>query len=335
MRCRCSNNIRRTRPARHQALLARRRRFGWSGTLRALAVVITLVIGVCVVLTSCVFARHHSAPTSPLPAPSPSTRHTTGSAPPPETTTAPGSIPSGAATALGAEFTKLENKLHASMGVVISAVGANPKQLVFGDWVTGPAWSTMKVPVTITALGEENPPTVTDSMRAAITESDNAAAESIWEKLGDPVTAAHKVEAVLSKYGDSTTVEWRKLRPEFTAFGQSIWSLTNQARFTAAAVCDSGGAPIFTLMGQVEDDQRWGLGTIPNTRFKGGWGPSPTGSYLVRQLGVLKMPTGLTAVAVATQPASGSFNDGTQELTEVSQWLTSHMAELPTGQCDH
>jgi hypothetical protein len=47
------------------------------------------------------------------------------------------------------------------------------------------------------------------------------------------------------------------------------------------------------------------------------------------------MPTGLTAVAVATEPASGSLNDGTQELTEVSKWLTSHMAELPTGQCDH
>jgi hypothetical protein len=221
------------------------------------------------------------------------------------------------------------------MGIAISAVGANPKQLVFGDWTSGPAWSTSKVPLTITALREENPPTVTDSMRAAITESDNAAAESIWEGLGDPVKAAHKIEAVLAKYGDPTTVEWRRLRPPFTAFGQTIWSLTNQARFTAAAVCDSGNAPIFTLMGQVESGQSWGLGIIADTRFKGGWGPSPTGSYLVRQLGVLKTPTGLTAVAVATEPASGSFSDGTQELTEVAKWLTSHVTELPAGQCDH
>ncbi|MGH7042027.1 MAG: hypothetical protein ACREFY_07845 [Acetobacteraceae bacterium] len=228
----------------------------------------------------------------------------------------------------------MENKLHAEMGIVISPVGANPRQLVLGDWASGPAWSTMKVPLTITALGEEHPPTVTGSIRATITESDNAAAESIWEHLGDPVTAAHKVEAILRKYGDPTTVEWRKLRPEFTAFGQTIWSLTNEARFTAAAVCDSANAPIFALMGQVENDQRWGLGVIPDTRFKGGWGPSPTGSYLVRQLGVLKMPTGLTAIALATQPASGSFTDGTQELTEVSKWLTSHIAELPAGQCD-
>jgi hypothetical protein len=193
----------------------------------------------------------------------------------------------------------------------------------------------MKVPLIITALGEEHPPAITESMRAAIIESGNAAAESIWEKLGDPVTAAHKVEEVLSKYGDPTTVQWRKVRPEFTAFGQTIWSLTNQARFTAAAVCDTANAPVFTLMGQVATDQRWGLGLIPNTRFKGGWGPSPTGSYLVRQLGVLKMPTGLTAVAVATQPASGLFADGTEELTEASKWLTQHLAALPVGRCDH
>lgn len=130
-------------------------------------------------------------------------------------------------------------------------------------------------------------------------------------------------------------MEWRKLRPQFTAFGQTIWALTDQARFTASAVCDSSNAPVFTLMGQVESDQRWGLGAIPDTRFKGGWGPSPTGSYLVRQLGVLKTPSGLTTVAVVTQPASGSFNDGTNELTEVSKWLNSHMPELPAGQCNH
>ena len=247
----------------------------------------------------------------------------------------PGPAPSTAATALATEFNALASKLHATMGIVISPVGTHPKQLAFGDWTSGPAWSTSKVPLTLAALSEQKPPIVTAAIRAAITESDNAAAESIWEQLGDPVTAAHKVEAVLRKYGDPTTVEWRRLRPPFTAFGQTIWSLTNQARFTAAAVCDSSNAPIFTLMGQVESGQSWGLGVIPDTRFKGGWGPSPTGNYLVRQLGVLKTPTGLIAVALATEPASGSFNDGTEELTEVSKWLTSHIAELPTGQCDH
>jgi hypothetical protein len=317
-----------------QMIAVKQRYLGRSSAMGALAFAVTLVMG-GVVLTSCAFAQHHSDPTPTSSAPTTSTRHTTVSTPLPPTTPASGPAPSTPATALGEGFTKLESTLHAKMGIVISAVGANPKQLVFGDWTTGPAWSTSKVPLTIAALREEHPPTVTDWMRAAITKSDNAAAESIWEKLGDPVAAAHKVEAVLRQYGDPTTVEWRKLRPEFTAFGQTIWSLSNQARFTAAAVCDSGNAPIFALMGQVEDGQSWGLGVIPDTQFKGGWGPSTAGSYLVRQLGVLKTPAGLTAVAVATEPASGSFNDGANELTEVAKWLMTHGAELPAGQCDH
>ena len=265
--------------------------------------VLTLVVTACLVLSSCASSEHHSDPASPSPAPTPSVRHT-GVAPA-ATTTAPQSPSADADKSLAAEFTTLENKLNATIGLVISAVGASPTQLVFGDWTSGPAWSTSKVPLTIAALREENPPTVTDLMRAAITESDNAAAESIWAGLGDPVPAAHKIEAVLAQYGDPTTVEWQRKRPPFTAFGQTVWSLTNQARFTAGAVCDSGNAPIFTLMGQVESDQSWGLGVIPDTRFKGGWGPSPTGNYLVRQLGVLKTPTGLTAVAVATEPSIG------------------------------
>jgi len=301
---------------------------------RSVAGVLTLVMAVCLVLTSCASSDHRSAPASPSPTPNPSVRHTTvAPRPAATTTTAPQSPAADADKSLAAEFSNLESKLNAKMGVVISAVGSNPKQLVFGDWSSGPAWSTSKVPLTIAALREQNPPT--DLMRAAITESDNAAAESIWAGLGDPVPAAHKMEAVLSQYGDPTTVEWQRKRPPFTAFGQTIWSLTNQARFTAGAVCDSGNASIFKLMGQVESGQSWGLGVIPDTRFKGGWGPSPTGNYLVRQLGVLKTPTGFTAVAVATEPTSGSFSDGTQQLTEVAKWLDSHLTELPTGQCDH
>ena len=165
--------------------------------------------------------------------------------------------------ALAAEFAELETRLHASMGLVVSAVGANPRQLVLGEWATGPAWSTMKVPLIIAALGEEHPPVITDSMRAAITESDNAAAESIWEKLGDPVAAAHKVEGVLNKYGDPTTVQWRKLRPQFTAFGQTIWSLTNQARFAAGAVCDTGQCTRLPADGSSGDRSALGPGAYP------------------------------------------------------------------------
>jgi len=293
---------------------------------------VTLVVTVNLVLTSCASSENHSGPAPSSPASTASVRHT-AAATPQATTTAPAPPAADAGKSLAAEFTTLEKELNAKIGVVISSVGANATQLVLGDWTSGPAWSTSKVPLTMAALREKNPPT--GLMRAAITESDNAAAESIWAGLGDPVPAAHKMEAVLAQYGDPTIVESQRTRPPFTAFGQTDWSLINQARFTAGAVCDSANKDIFTLMGQVEGGQSWGLGVIPGTRFKGGWGPSPAGNYLVRQLGVVKTPTGLTAVAVATEPASGSFNDGTQELTEVAKWLISKVTELPTGQCDH
>jgi hypothetical protein len=240
-----------------------------------------------------------------------------------------------ASTALAADFAQLEANLHITAGVAVSAVGAERGPMTLGEWQSGPAWSTIKVPLVIAALREEKPPRVTDAMVAAITESNNAAAESIWASLGDPVTAAHKVDEVLRRTGDPTAVQSQKVRPEFSAFGQTDWPLIEQVRFTSVAVCEDANAPIFALMGDVQADQRWGLGTVPGSQFKGGWGPSPTGSYLVRQMGVLTTPNGMIAVALAAQPASGKFDDGTAALTEVAAWLTTHLSALPAGECNH
>ncbi len=248
-------------------------------------------------------------------------------------TAPPSQAASNDPAALTADFAQLENRLHAKMGLVVSAVGSGTPPRAWGDWQEGPAWSTIKVPLVIAAYRQATPPQVSDSMKAAITESDNAAAESLWAQLGDPPAAAQQVQQVLQEAGDPTAVESRRLRPEFTAFGQTIWSLTNQIRFTAMAFCNSANGPIFKLMGQVEPSQTWGIGGIPGSEFKGGWGPSPSGKYLVRQIGVLPAPGGNIAVAAAAEPESGSFNDGIQDLVEVAKWLTTHIAALPAGQC--
>ena len=242
------------------------------------------------------------------------------------------SEPSGPA-ALAADLARLESTLHAQTGIAVSAVGKDQDPTVWGDLLSGPAWSTIKVPLILAAYRAGRPPRVTDEMTAAITESDNAAAESIWSSLGDPATAAHQVDTVLSGAGDPTSVESRRVRPEFSAFGQTEWPLTDQVRFLSAAWCDTANEPIFALMGHVEADQSWGIGTIGGTRFKGGWGPSPTGRYLVRQMGVLATPDGLAAVALAVQPDSGRFEDGVADLTQIAGWLRSHAAKLPAGQC--
>ena len=218
-------------------------------------------------------------------------------------------------SALAADFARLQTQLHAVVGIAVSAVGDGQTPMTLGEWQNGPAWSTIKVPLIIAALREEQPPKVTDAMAAAITGSDNAAAESIWASLGDPVTAARKVDAVLRQAGDPTTVQPKRVR------------------FISVSVCDNANAPVFALMGQVQSDQGWGIGTLPSSRFKGGWGPSPTGSYLVRQMGVLAAPSGMIAVALAAQPASGKFDDGVAALTEMASWLTVHLSALPAGHC--
>ena len=233
--------------------------------------------------------------------------------------------------ALRASFDEFSGKVPATVGIAIAAAD---EVYSLGSWATGVAWSTIKVPLAIAALREEGSSQITDAMRAAITESDNAAAESIWASLGTPVIAAHKVEQILQETGDNhTVVQSEKVRPEFTAFGQTDWPLTEQARFLAVAACDDRNTPILDLMGQVEAGQSWGIGTIPGTRFKGGWGPSLSGSYLVRQIGLLETDNRAVSVAIAAQPDSGSFDDGVGDLNEVTNWLTEHMAELPAGQC--
>lgn len=230
---------------------------------------------------------------------------------------------------LAAEFAELAHRVNATMGLAVAAVGGNEPASSYGDWQQGPAWSTIKVPLVIAAYRQQH--AVNARMKAAITESDNAAAESLWQQLGEPASAAAKVQQILQETGDPTNVESRKLRPEFTAFGQTIWSLADQVHFTAKAFCDKRNEPIFALMGLIDPQQSWGIGALPGAQFKGGWGPSPSGEYLVRQLGVVN--AGRLAVVIAAEPASGSFDDGKRALDEATAWLATRFARLPAGQC--
>jgi hypothetical protein len=238
---------------------------------------------------------------------------------------------------LAGEFANFQNGLHARVGVVVRAVGtASVAPIALGglNFADQPAWSTIKVPLVIASMRQHSSAQPTTSMVRAITESDNAAAEAIWEGLGDPATAAADVGKVLHEVGDPTVVESRKLRPEYTAFGQTDWSLNNQAMFLAAAACDPRDRPVMDLMGQVTGDQRWGLGALPDAKIKGGWGPAPSGRYLVRQIAVVPAgQRGLMVVAMAAEPDSGSFADGTQILTQIGQWLHARLDPLPAAKC--
>ncbi|WP_239476693.1 class A beta-lactamase-related serine hydrolase [Nocardia arizonensis] len=233
---------------------------------------------------------------------------------------------------LAAGFQELQGTLRGHYGMAIMPVGGT-KMVTFGDWTTGPAWSTMKVPLTIAAI-RGGASTGGDAATAAITESDNAAADVLWQALGSGQTAAAAVEAVLRDGGDAeTVVPATRVRAEHSAFGQAQWSLAEQVRFASRLPCMVQSAPVIKLMEQIVPSHRWGLGAFSGAEFKGGWGPDTSGKYLVRQFGLISTPSGQIAIAFAAQPDSGAFSDGMNALDKMASLISEHLGELAAGKC--
>jgi hypothetical protein len=240
-----------------------------------------------------------------------------------------------------ASFRRLERDLGGTSALALSAVGLDPVVVEVGTLREGVAWSTIKVPIAmaVETRAEGRPSAAEQSLLTrAITASDNAAAEALWSALGPPSAAAAAVGSVLASTGDtSTQVETRVLRPGFTSFGQTRWSLAAQQRFIAGLPCLPNSQPVLSLMQQVEPDQRWGLGVLgAHTQFKGGWGPEPDGRYLVRQMGIVRLANGRPlAASIATMSAAGSFETGAANLTRIAQWLTAHVDArmVPPSDC--
>lgn len=241
--------------------------------------------------------------------------------------------PSSPASAepLQASFAQLAGTIPATIGIAYAPVGQNAAGTL-GTLQNGVAWSTIKVPLSIAAI-HANVPNAQDLAAKAVTASDNDAAEKLWSELGPAPQAAQQVQAVLRAGGDNgTAVESRRLRPEFSAFGQTQWPLARQAVFAAHLPCLGVAAPVYRLMNNTVTDQRWGLASL-GVPTKGGWGPGPSGGYLVRQFGVVRGPHGDIGVALAAEPNNGSFDAGVAALNQMTQWLSANAAALPGGHC--
>lgn len=234
---------------------------------------------------------------------------------------------------LAADFVELERAQKGELGLAIMPVGGE-RLVGMGKWTTGPAWSTMKVPLVV-AAERKSPGEQTYATSAAITASDNSAADSLWSNLGTPRAAADAVQAVLREGGDDTTVVQEKpVRSGYSAFGQSEWSLADQVRFASRLPCLPGADTVIELMGSVNASQQWGLGSVfAEADFKGGWGPDPDGAYLVRQFGLVPVTGGMIAVALAAQPDSGTFSDGMNLLDKMAGLISQHLGEFTGGSC--
>lgn len=235
-------------------------------------------------------------------------------------------------TALAASFDRFRQQLGSEVGFAYAPVGASDAVHVMGRLYSGPAWSTIKIPLSI-ALMRQLGGRVTSEMRSAVTASDNEAAQSVWQQLGDPSIAAVKVRDVLASTGDSTTeVQSAVVREGFSAFGQTEWSLAAQVRFLTEAACVDDYNPVIDMMGQIVSGQRWGLGAIDGAQFKGGWGPRLDGGYLVRQYGLLPAKGGRVAVAIAVETTE-DFSGATADLDHVAGWIADNLETLEGGIC--
>jgi len=232
-------------------------------------------------------------------------------------------------------FRELEASLGGQVGLSISGLGQAEGRR-FGSLSGGVAWSTIKVPLAQAALDAGR--ASEGDVSAAITASDNTAAERLWASLGSGRRAAAAVQAVLAGNGDSSTVvNPVRTRPGFSAFGQTEWTLDAQRAFISSYVCSHRGSRITSLMGQVVPGQQWGLGAVGREAgYKGGWGPAPSGPYLVRQMGWIRLGGGRTAaVAMAVIAPSGTYEAGAQALSRVAEWLTANVSgrDLGGGGC--
>ncbi len=224
-------------------------------------------------------------------------------------------------------FDELARTVPATIGIAIARPGRSEVRSL-GRWSAGVAWSTIKVPLAIAALRS-------DRSRAqglvvkAITESDNSAAEALWSQLGEPFEAARQVQGIIAESGDTDTlVQSQRIRPGFTAFGQTQWTLGRQARFAAQLPSISGADAVVDLMRDLVAGQRWGL-AAKGLAAKGGWGPGrPANTYLVRQFGVLPTDSGHLGVALAAEARDGVFETGVDALNGMSDWLDGHLPEL-------
>ncbi len=233
-------------------------------------------------------------------------------------------------------FDTLARRLGGEVGLTVGVPGAADAEQL-GTLSSGAAWSTIKVPIAAKVLEQAGGPDGLSSgqersIAAALTASDNAAADELFASLGSDEQAAAATGEVLSEAGDTTTAVSARGRDGFSPYGQTEWSLSEQHRFMArlAGGCVAGGATseyLLSLMGEVVPDQRWGAGSAGagSARFKGGWGPGTDGRYLVRQMGVLEVDGGEVVVTLAAIAPDGGFASGTQTLTELATWVTENV----------
>lgn len=224
------------------------------------------------------------------------------------------------------------DRIAANYGNVGIAVSDGTTTVAAGRTAPETAWSTSKVPVLIAAhrAGLIGPDVVT----SAITYSNNEAAQSAWDALGGGAQAAQAAQQVLAEAGDTTTqVQSQVTRPEFSAFGQTQWSVGDQAAFMAKLRCVNGAEPILSAMSTPDPAQSYGLRNLEGAALKGGWGPDTAGGYDVRQMGLATIGGREVAVALIASAPDGQYASAQPILSGMAVDLSKADVAWPTPAC--
>lgn len=242
---------------------------------------------------------------------------------------------------------ELEGQISGAIGVAFAPLGSTPPEQL-GSLTEGHAWSSFKVPITVTLMEQQDDSLNSEQQSlaiSAITASDNEAAAALFQDLEDSTGgAAAAIEGVLAQSGGPTEVATAPPPPgAVSSWGQTNWTLAASTNFYGALACNQllssrATESVLSWMEQVIPEQQWGLGqaSFPSgtqVAFKAGWGPdgSESGPYLVRQAGILRSSNGGAVVTIAAQDDSGSFEAGVSDLNQVADWVAQNVPLI--GSC--
>lgn len=213
-----------------------------------------------------------------------------------------------------AELDRLVNDVVARHG---GRAAVSVGSFTAGDNRPEPAFSTMKVPLSIAALRQD--PRMRPDAEVAVTRSDNPAAHRMFARV-----PAQSIAGVISEAGSRTT------SPAGYQMG-TAWTTSDQAAFASGLRCVPGHEPVLEMMGRVIPEQRWGLGRIQGARFKGGWNYYQ-GGHLARQFGLIPGPNGDIAVAITAHSAKG-YQGSFAMLNELADGIARMRGSLPKARC--
>lgn len=227
-------------------------------------------------------------------------------------------------TATATAATPLEPELIGAVARVLATHGGQAGVAIHTAGTTvhigqpgqSPAWSTIKVPVAIAA--EEAGVARPEWIDTAITVSDNDSAFLLFASLGGDGKSVEAVEGLLGRYGNAPDMAALGLHGGSVPYGWTPWLLSDQAAFATQLPCIEAAEYTYDRMGEVVEWQRYGLGQLPEARFKGGWGPGTDDLYTVRQFGTVPVEEGLIGVAIVAHPRDGELATGEAMLDDLA-----------------